>query len=168
MPNFWESSANPAFHGYLKLGESQSLGIDVHGTFPKDGALPHISIYEGVSKIERNLYLRNANGTVGLSERDRISLRDSAGVNEDVINAFIRTVYDKHRELNPIKVSVGTSSVFNINSSDFPALQKPHAPLLANRSISVTPRVLDPIQQQLDNLPASVRSVVLASGAFDD
>lgn len=164
MPNFWESNPGPAFHGHLKLGEAQQAGYDVHGTFPRDGKLPHISVYEVSStggKVMRNLYLRNANGTVGLKASDRALLLKQSGVSESIADAFVRAVYDKHRELNPVSSTPSSGgSGYAINNSDFP-------PLMASRPVATTPAMQDPVQKQLDELPDVLRSVMMGSGAFD-
>lgn len=163
MPNFWEPNPGRRFHGHLKLGEAQSAGYDVHATFPRDGKLPHISVYEVSStggKVERNLYLRRSNGTVGLNASDRQTLLDWSGVSESVANAFVRAVYDKHLQLNPVVQQPRAPSQASPNMNDFP-------PLMSSKPVATTPRMLDPVDKQLAEMPAHLRSALLDCGAFD-
>lgn len=171
MPNFWEANPGPRFHGHLKLGEAQSAGYDVHGTFPRDGKLPHISVYEVSSsggKVERNLYLRSSNGSVGLNQGDRQLLLARSGVSESVADSFVRAVYGKHLELNPLVSSKPSTTGPKLSSSDFPSLpSKPKQvtpPLVLGRPVATIPEeMLTQLTDQTDVL----RGVLEMSGAFD-
>ena len=171
MPNFWEENAGPNFHGHLKLGEAQKAGYDVHGTFPRDGKLPHISVYEVSSnggKVERNLYLRVVKGTVGLSDRDRQRLLDFSGVSQELADNFIVAVWKKHLALNQASVQSAQPAVASFNASDFPALgARSSPPLLASQPVAEIPQRRDRIDTLLADLPDNVRQVALGSGAFD-
>jgi hypothetical protein len=173
MHVFWEVNSGHRFYGHLKLGEAQSAGYDVHGTFPRDGSLPHISVYEVSStggKVERNLYLHNANGTVGLTAAYRAILIARSGVSQTVADEFVIAVYKKHLQLNPPSASASSSSSApSFSASDFPALggARSSPPLVAAQPVAVTPAQRDPLARQLADLPGSVRSAVLGSGAFD-
>jgi hypothetical protein len=171
MPYFWEENSGPRFHGHLKLGEAQSEGYDVHATYPKNGSLPHISVYEYSStggKVERNLYFRLSNGTVGLSSIDRQTLLSWSGVSEFVADAFVKAAYNKHIELNPPVSRVRTSRVSAPIDDDFPSLpSRPKPPLVISTPVATTPMMNSREDVLLSQLPDNVRSVVLASGAFD-
>ena len=129
----------------------------MHGSFPKDGALPHISVYENETKQTRNLYVRRGAAAVGLRPSDR-GLLLSTGLSATIVDAFILAVYRQHLALNPpAKMNSASAQSTGYSMADFPALP----------SVAETPVAHDPLMAQLDALPDSVRSALMNSGAFD-
>lgn len=183
MPNFWERKPDGHWaHGFLICGDTQTSGYEFHGTFPRDGRLPHISIYEignRSRKIGGNIQFRHLHGTVGLNASDRRRFLDMSGVSEDKMNDFIREVWSKHNELNaaPVAATAAAPSPVFLDS-DFPALVSPGPsassapppvstqsapPLLSDRALGLSPAAM----ADMRSMPSQLQAVLMESGAFD-
>ncbi|WP_226782557.1 hypothetical protein [Oceaniglobus trochenteri] len=181
MPNFWEPKRPGHWaHGFLICGATQDTGYEFHGSFPRDGRLPHISVYEiGATnrKIRPSIYLRQANGTVGLTASDRTRFSSEFGVSDDARDAFVRDIWAKHRALNPPAAKPKKTSHYVGPASAFPPLPGAAAtppgvpvpypntapPLLSDRPLGLSPGAM----AELRAMPAHMQGMLAQSGAFD-
>ncbi len=162
MHIFWEG-ASGHFLGFLKTGEFQKFGIDLHGSYPRSKKLPHISVYQLENnkwrKMKWSLQIRNVDGGIGLKPIDRKRLLRLIN-DEKLIDEFIREVCKKHIALYPQKKSSTQQAAFK--NDDFPALP------VITPAVRETPAVMDPVQAQLEALPEEIRSVVEGTGIFNN
>lgn len=114
MPVSWEESANPDFHGYLKLLDTQKDGYDLHATFVKT-SLPHLSLYvndlNGGQK-EYMAQLKQVWNKLSLEQSARSEFTQRAPSSADVLDGFLTKVQEKHTELTTQAKSTKVSSGF--------------------------------------------------------